>query len=312
VRATDQTGVRIRGSGVGWVGVFAVLTALAIQLSVLTASASAEDPWLVAAAQDEPVAAPLVLEDGATPESPAADPVAAPVPDPEVTSPEPVAPSGLPATVKSPAPDAADPALPPSLEVDPPDVKHVGEPTGPAESSPPTTHQVEGTTPADPEPVAPLPTAADPPLTPVLPSAPESRPRGAAPKRSRTARGLATVAWGRPGSLVSGVTVHAWGAAVKWRPPPVSLPAGPRAKSSAVAGTEASVGEAPPEQPPHVPLPPSSSMCGGTSSCGSTFLAMLPLLMGIVCLCASLFERLIEAPALWRPTRFVSLRERPG
>jgi len=39
---------------------------------------------------------------------------------------------------------------------------------------------------------------------------------------------------------------------------------------------------------------------------------MLPLIMGIVCLCASLFERLILAPALWRPTRFVSLRERPG
>jgi hypothetical protein len=39
---------------------------------------------------------------------------------------------------------------------------------------------------------------------------------------------------------------------------------------------------------------------------------MLPLFMGLVCLCALLFERLIEPPALWRPTRFVSLRERPG
>jgi hypothetical protein len=301
------------GSGVGWVGVFAVLTALAIQLSVLTASASAEDPWLVAAAQDEAVAAPPVLDDGATPESPAADPVAAPVPDPEVTSPEPVAPPGPPATVESPAPDAADPALPPSLEVDPPDVKHVGEPTGPAESSPPTTHQVEGTTPAVPEPVAPLPTAADPPLTPVLPPPPESRPRDAAPKRSRTGVGVAPVAWGQPGSLVSGVTVHAWGATVKWRPPPVSLPAAPRA-TSPVAGTSADpvISPAPPEHPRPVPRAPGSSLCGGASSCGSTFLAMLPLLTAIVCLCAALFECLIEAPALWRPTRFVSLRERPG
>jgi hypothetical protein len=39
---------------------------------------------------------------------------------------------------------------------------------------------------------------------------------------------------------------------------------------------------------------------------------MLSLLTAIGCVCASLFERLIEAPALWRPTRFVSLRERPG
>jgi hypothetical protein len=39
---------------------------------------------------------------------------------------------------------------------------------------------------------------------------------------------------------------------------------------------------------------------------------MLPWLTAIACMCASLFERLIEAPALWRPTRFVSLRERPG
>jgi hypothetical protein len=39
---------------------------------------------------------------------------------------------------------------------------------------------------------------------------------------------------------------------------------------------------------------------------------MLPLFMGIVCLCASLFQRVAEAPALWRSTRFLSLRERPG
>jgi hypothetical protein len=309
VRATEQLGVASRGPSVGWAVVFVVLTALAVQLSVLTASASADDSWLAEAAQDEAVVAPVAPDDGAPAESPVADPL----PAPEVTSPEPVAPSGPPATVESPGPDPADPALPPSSESDTPDAEHVGDPTGPAESSPPTTQQTEGATPAVREPVTPLPAAAGPALTPVLaPVALESpaRLRGAAPS-SRAGMSVATVAWARPGSLVSGVTVRAWGAAVKWRPPPVSHPAAPRAKSPAAATTEASVGETPPEQPPSVPRPPSSSMCGGASSCGSTSLAMLPLFMGIVCLCASLVERLIEAPALW-PTRFVSLRERPG
>jgi hypothetical protein len=39
---------------------------------------------------------------------------------------------------------------------------------------------------------------------------------------------------------------------------------------------------------------------------------MASLPVAIACPCALLFERLIEAPALWRPARFVSLRERPG
>jgi hypothetical protein len=160
-----------------------------------------------------------------------------------------------------------------------------------------------------------LPTAADPPLTPVLPAVlPESpaRPRGAEAKHPGAGMRVTTVAWGQPGSLVSGVTVHAWGAAVTWRAAPVSPPAPPRAKSPGVASTEDSVEGAPPERAPRVPHPPGGAVCGGASSCGSVSLVMLPLIMGIVCLCASLFERLILAPALWRPTRFVSLRERPG
>jgi len=254
------------------------------------------------------VAAPAAGDDGTTSESPAADPVL----DPEVTSPEPAAPSGVPATVESSEPDAGVPARPPSAELDSPDVTHAGHPTGPAESSPATTHQIESTTPAVPEPLAPLPPAAGPTFTPVpLPLAPESpaRPRGAAPKRSRAGMGVATIAWGQPGSLVSGVTAHAWGAVVKWRPPPVSLPA-PRANSPADPTTENLVRQTPPERPPPVPRAPSSSMCGGASSCGA--IAMLPLFMGIVCLCASLFQRLSEAPTLWRPTRFLNIRERPG
>jgi hypothetical protein len=295
----------------GWAVVFAVLTALAVQLSVLTASASAGDLLLVEATQDEAVAAPVAGDDGTTSESPAADPKL----DPEVTSPAPAAPSGLPATVESSEPDAGDPALPPSAELDSPDVTHAGDPRGPAESSQATTNQIERTTPAVPEPLAPLPAAGTgPAFTPVLlPVAPESPalPRGDAPKRSQAGMGVTTIAWGQPGSLASGVTVHGWGAVVKWRPPPVSLPA-PRAKSPADPTTENLVGQIPPKQPPSVPRAPSGSMCGGASSCASTFLAMLPLFTAIVCLCAALFECLIEAPALWRPTRFVSLRERPG
>ena len=53
-------------------------------------------------------------------------------------------------------------------------------------------------------------------------------------------------------------------------------------------------------------------MCGAASSCGAGFVAMLPLFIGIVGLCALLFQRLVEAPELWRPTRFLNLRERPG
>ena len=88
VRATEQSGVLSAGSSIGWALVLAVLTALAIQLSVLTASASADDLSPVEATQDEAVAAPVPGDDGTTSESPAADPV----PDPEVTSPEPAAP----------------------------------------------------------------------------------------------------------------------------------------------------------------------------------------------------------------------------
>jgi hypothetical protein len=319
-RATEQSGVRSGRSSIGWALVFAVLTALAVQLSVLTASASADGLSLVEATQDEAVAAPVAGDDGTTSESPAADPVPDPVPDPapepapdpKVTSPEPAARSGSPATVESSEPDTEDPALPPSAEVDRPDVTHAGAPTGPAESSPATTHQIESTTPAVPEPLAPLPPAAGPTFTPVpLPVAPESpaRLRGAAPKRSRASMGVATIAWGQPGSLVSGVTAHAWAAVVKWRPPPVSLPA-PRANSPADPTTENLVRQTPPERLPPVPRAPSSAMCGGASSCGAV--AMLPLFMGIVCLCASLFQRLSEAPTVWRPTRFLNLRERPG
>ena len=106
MRATEQSGVRSAGSSIGWPLVLAVLTALAVQLSVLTASASAEDLTLVEATQDEAVAAPVAGDDGTTSESPAANPV----PNPEVTSPEPAAPSGLPAPVESPKPDAGAPA----------------------------------------------------------------------------------------------------------------------------------------------------------------------------------------------------------
>ena len=103
VRATEQSGVRSAGSSIGWALVLAVLIALAVQLSVLTASASADDLTLVEATQDEAVAAPVAGDDGTTSESPAA---AAPVPNPEVTSPEPAAPSSLPAPVESSEPDA--------------------------------------------------------------------------------------------------------------------------------------------------------------------------------------------------------------
>jgi hypothetical protein len=308
VRATEQSGVRSGRSSIGWALVFAVLTALAVQLSLLTASASADGLGLVEATQDEAVAAPVAGDDGTTSESPAADPAL----DRKATSPEPAAPSGLPATVESSEPDAGDPAVPPSAELDSPDVTHAGDPTGPAESSTATTNQIERTTPAVPEPLAPLPPAAGPAFTPVpLPVAPESpsRSRGAAPRRSRAGVGVATIAWGQPGPPVSGVTVDAWGAVANWRPPLVSLPA-PPAKSPADPTTENLVAQTRPEQPPPIQRAPSSSMCGGASSCGAV--AMLPLFMGIVCLCASLFQRLIEAPALGRPTHFLNLRERPG
>jgi hypothetical protein len=261
---------------------------------------------LVKAPQDDAGAAPDPGADGTTADSPA--------PDPAVISPEP-APSGLPTTVESPGPDAADPAALPPAESDGPDLTHVGDAAGPAESSTATAHQIDGPTPAVPEPDAPLPTAAGPPLTPVLPAVVPGSPlgtRGAEPKYPRAVMGVATVDWGQPGSLVSGVTVHAWGAAVTWRAPPVSTPAPPRAKSPVGASTEKSVEGVPPQRAPRVPHPPGGSVCGGASSCGSGFVVMLPLIMGIVCLCALLFERLILAPALWRPTRFVSLRERPG
>jgi hypothetical protein len=310
VRAREQSGVGLRGSSFRWAVLLAVLAALAIQLSVLSSIAAADDVSLVKAPQDDAGAAPDPGADGTTADSPAPDPV----PDPAVISPEP-APSGLLTTVESPGPDAADPAAPLPSEFDRPDLTHVGDAAGPVESSTATTHQIDGPAPAVPEPDVPLPTAAGPPLTPVLPAVVPESPvgtRDAEPKEPRAVVGLAAVDWGRPGSLVSGVTVEAWGAAVRWGAPPVSTPAPPSTKSPVAASGKDSVERAPSERPPRVPHPPGGSVCGGVSSCGSAFFVMLPLIMGIVCLCALLFERLILAPALWRPTRFVSLRERPG
>jgi hypothetical protein len=288
----------------------AVLTAFAVQLSVLSADASADDSSPVATAQDELAATPAAQDDGTVSESPAADPV----PDPGTIPPEPGPRAGQPATVESPEPEAADPGLPPP-DLDSPDVTDVSEEQGPAEPSPVPTREIEGSMPTIPEPVAPPPPPAASPVTAPLPlvaQEPPARPRAVAAKRSPASMGVAPVAWGRPSSLVSGVTVRAWGAAVQWRPPPVSLPAARDAKPPTAATTQHQVRQTPPEHPPHVPRAPSRSLCGGASSCGSASLAMLPLFAAIVCLCALLFERLIEAPALWRPARFVSLRERPG
>jgi hypothetical protein len=39
---------------------------------------------------------------------------------------------------------------------------------------------------------------------------------------------------------------------------------------------------------------------------------MLAMIAALGCLCALLFERLVQAETVWRPRRFVSLRERPG
>ena len=70
VRATEQSGVRSAGSSIGWALVLAVLTALAVQLSALTASASAEDLTLVEATQEEAVAAVRALGLGHDPPPP--------------------------------------------------------------------------------------------------------------------------------------------------------------------------------------------------------------------------------------------------
>ena len=84
MRATEQSGIRSGRPSIGWALVLAVLTALAVlQLSVLTASASADDLGLVEATQNEAVAAPVPGDDGTTSESPAADPAL----DGKVTSP---------------------------------------------------------------------------------------------------------------------------------------------------------------------------------------------------------------------------------
>jgi hypothetical protein len=312
VRATEKSGVSFRGPSFGWAVLLAVLAALAIQLSGLTAIAAADELSLVPAPPDDPGAAPDPGADGTTGETPAPDPV----PDPEVISPEPVAPPGPPAaTDEPPGPDAADPGVSPPSELDRPELTHAADAAGSAESSTATAHQIDGPTAAVPAPEVPLPTAADPLLTSVLPAVVPESPvgsRGAEPKHSQAVTGVLAVAWRQPGPLVSGVTVHAWGAAVTWGAPAVSSPAPSRAKSPAAASTEDAVEGVSPERAPRVPHPPGGAVCGGASSCASVSLVMLPLMMGIGCLCALLFERLILAPALWRPTRFVSLRERPG
>jgi hypothetical protein len=69
---------------------------------------------------------------------------------------------------------------------------------------------------------------------------------------------------------------------------------------------------APRNLPVRMPRAPDSGVCGASSACAAGPLGMMPALAALGCLCALIFERLLQVLDRWRPHRFVSLRERPG
>ena len=210
-------------------------------------------------------------------------------------------------------PDAGDPAVPPPAETDDVEVAVASDhpnadPAGPTRDSD----------------AAPVPAPAVPaPAVVIASAAPPTAPAGvvivlirAAHHASRTTsprRGRAVAPpWERPGSLMRALVAPAWHASAR----PLSfrqVPLTPdrRAASSLRHADGKAVTPQPPERP-LAPRAPGSSACVASSSCGAGFLAMVPPLAALGCLCALLFERLLEAMSLWPPRRFLSLRERPG
>jgi len=99
-----------------------------------------------------------------------------------------------------------------------------------------------------------------------------------------------------------------------WRPRLPQPDAGPSDDRGQVARTIRREPARGPLRDPRrdAPEAPGGAMCSASSSCAPTIPGTLPLLAALGCLCALLFERLLEAQAVWRSARFARLRARPG
>jgi hypothetical protein len=328
VRASEQSGVAFLGGGrVRWrVGllVLALQITAILPLLVLSASAYGEDLAADATAPDGVSAPEAAPADGAGAATPQADPVAKsgaqaaetpvpPVPPAagETTASTSTDPPPAPASV---APDLIDLALPPASVMDAADranapAQDAGARVDAAESPEPPAAAIGEAVQTAAEATPPAPIVS----TPV--GQPEPRPREPAhePGRSAAATGAAAAALARPSPLVPAVTPQASLVVSAWRAPSGSVTTASHASKPSAGAPGARPVRAPLDGPsPNVPRTPSSSVCAGSSSCGTAFSAILPLSAALGCLCALLFERLVAALAAWRPRRFVSLRERPG
>jgi hypothetical protein len=148
-----------------------------------------------------------------------------------------------------------------------------------------------------------------------LPAKVEAPPRGGGSVRAGRSDHLrlAAMALWRPRSLIPVGAGRALSTSVRLGPLPSPTPHSPREDSPAAGSTAASPSPAPVESPtPRMPSTPSGSGCAGSSACGPTLPWTCLLLAALGCLCALLYERLVEAMAVGRPDQFVSLRERPG
>jgi hypothetical protein len=345
VLATDKRAGRIDGTFschhralallVTTFGVFMSLTATA--LGQTGNRAPGEDSALPPGKASEPGGAPAETTPAKTPGSTTAT-VPAPTTGDEPTtgSEDPAdgavapAPPASPAPVDSDAPADDDgvnpqttppPPAPPEADPEPVDAAPV-PPTAPvADADTAVTREHVET-------AAPVATSPAPPVLPLQTTAPEKGvmpvsepPRAEAPKPPLEAHDAAVPRphashrhmpdWGRPTRLVPDLAQAPYRAQPVWNPPSgaeaASLP-GP----SATGHTSR---PAPARGPaPRAPRMPSGSACGGASACASAAgaVAMLALMAALGCLCALLFERLVEAQRPWRPRRFVSLLERPG
>ena len=326
--------VRVR-AGVASVAVAAAV----VFLWLASVSAAAEDGLAVVTAQQGVSAekAPQnrgsksfdVVEtgDSAVPPGPT-DPGGSPSGSPVPSDSEPPAAAAPPESSDPPGPDAGDPADasdPADLQPAETDEVEVGESRDDAKTDAAESAQ-DSEAAGDPPTEVSAPAVTDAPSTPpiapaVLPLAsaragvaPAQAAQLAARQRSRRRSRVVAPPWETRGPLVSALPGSAWQAPARpsiYTPiqlaPPLAQPG-----SSPRRAQDKQVTPEPPKAPPPAPRSPGSSTCVGSSPCGGGFLAVLAPLAALGCLCALLFERLFEAMSLWRPERFLSLRERPG
>jgi hypothetical protein len=200
-----------------------------------------------------------------------------------------------------------------SRDTDEPGDARAHDGTGTADAGAPADAEPAPAAPAF-TPTLPLPSLV---LTAPLPGVPPNSGHAALhvlPKTSSRKFEAVALSSETPGSLVRSWLRSAVRASVPFEPAELSVAPEQRAMSSARAAHENSVTRDPSDlRLPGVPGAPDNSGCVSSTSCATANpLAIVPLLGALGCLCALLFERLLDPMHPWRLQGVLSLHERPG